>query len=239
MNVLSLFSGIAGLELGLERAGMTVVGQVEKDPFCLKVLAKHYPKVPKHEDVRTSLDWWLSTRRPRVDLVASGFPCQPASLAGKRKGTDDERWLWPPNVDIIDALRPDWFVFENVPGLRTRGLDVVLADLDRVGYLCRVGEISACALGAPHTRTRLFGVAHPKSRGREAGRGVRARPSLLEPERRGTQSCGPWTGEPRPHGVAYGVPSGLDRRRALGNAVVPAVAEHVGRLVMAADRAVA
>ena len=95
MNVLSLFAGIGGLELGLERAGMTVVGQVEIDPWAQQVLAKHWPDTPRHDDVRTAPEWWLSKERPTVDVVAGGFPCQDLSLAGKGAGITGERsGLW-------------------------------------------------------------------------------------------------------------------------------------------------
>ena len=93
VNVLSLFSGIGGLDLGLERAGMTVVGQVEIDPWCRKVLAKHWPEVPRHDDVRTAAGWWGGRRAP--DLVCGGFPCQPVSYAGLGLAQSDPRWLWP------------------------------------------------------------------------------------------------------------------------------------------------
>lgn len=234
MNVLSLCAGIGGLELGLERAGMTVVGQVELDEFCRRVLTKHWPEVPKHDDVRTCVDWWRSMPRPDIHLVAAGFPCQPVSNAGRRGGEGDDRWLWPGVFDVVADIRPEWFVFENVPGLRTLGLGTVLADLDRLGYRVRVGEISACAMGAPHTRTRLFGVAHAPSLRRAAGRGPRPGPALLESVGRRAEPRRAWSGRPRPHGVAHGVPRGMDRRRALGNAVVPAVAEHIGRLILGA-----
>src|SRR5580700_10622450 len=101
MNVLSLFSGIGGLDLGLERAGMTVAGQVEIDPWCRKILAKHWPEVPRHDDVRTATGWWLSESRPVVDLVCGGVPCQPVSVAGKGLAQQDERWLWPATMDIV------------------------------------------------------------------------------------------------------------------------------------------
>lgn len=90
LNVLSLFAGIGGLELGLERAGMNVVGQVEIDPYCVRVLAKHWPDVPRHDDVRTAAEWWLSQERPEVDVICGGFPCQPFSTAGLRGGLADE-----------------------------------------------------------------------------------------------------------------------------------------------------
>jgi len=166
VNVLELFAGIGGLGLGLERAGMTVVGQVEIDPFCQRVLAKHWPEVSRHDDVHTATTWWHSRPRPHVDLVAGGFPCQPASEAGPRLGTDDPRWLWPAMADAVADLRPEWVVWENVPGLLTRGLDIVHADLVRLGYRHRVGWATACAVGAPHTRKRLFGVAHTDPAGR-------------------------------------------------------------------------
>lgn len=114
MNVLSLFSGIGGLELGLERAGMTVVGQVEIDPFCRRVLAKHWPEVPRHDDVRTAVAWWLDRARPAVDVVAGGFPCQPFSNAGHKRGIADERWGWPWMADVVRAVRPRFVVMENV-----------------------------------------------------------------------------------------------------------------------------
>jgi len=234
-NALSLCTGVGGLDLGFERAGMTTVGQVELSEFCRAVLTKHWPKVPKHDDVRTCVDWWRSEARPGVDLIAAGFPCQPASLAGPRLGENDERWLWPDVDRVIGELRPEWFVFENVPGLRTMGLGAVLADLDRRGYRVRVGEISACAVGFPHPRNRLFGLAHAP-RFRRPGRGSAGPgPALLEREGRGQKSGWGWAAGSRPHGVAYGLPSRVDRLRGIGNAVVPAVAEYVGRLILAAD----
>jgi len=134
VNVLSLFSGIGGLELGLERAGMTVVGQVEIDPWCRKVLAKHWPEVPRHDDVRTCVDWWRSEPRPAVHVVAGGFPCQPASSAGLRLAQDDERWLWPAMARVVRELRPEYVVLENVVGLLDRGFDEVLGSLASLGF---------------------------------------------------------------------------------------------------------
>lgn len=237
MNVLSLFSGVGGLELGLERAGMTTVGQVELDPFCRSVLTKHWPEVPKHDDVRTCIDWWTSQPRPPVHAVAGGFPCQPVSAAGLRLGDQDERWLWPEMAQVVDAIAtqardedqdPPWVIVENVPGLRARGLDTVLGDLHRLGYTARAGVVSACAVGAPHVRQRLFIVAH--------GRGARCRPGGGVGRRSGTPPVGGagWPAEPDVDRVAYRVPSGVDRRRALGNAVVPQVSQLIGELVMAA-----
>jgi DNA (cytosine-5)-methyltransferase 1 len=231
MNVLSLFAGIGGLELGLERAGMTVVGQVEKDPFCQQVLAKHWPEVPRHDDVQTAADWWRSEPRPAVHAVAGGFPCQPASEAGPRLGEADPRWLWSPMAAVIGALRPGWVIVENVPGLRTRGLGTVLGDLHRMGYRAGTGVVRACEMGAPHPRPRLFVLAHPDGAGCGAGGGLggRARAAAVRGAR--------WPAEPDVARMAHGVPGGVDRRRALGNAVVPQVAKHIGRLIMSAHLA--
>jgi DNA (cytosine-5)-methyltransferase 1 len=236
LNVLSLFAGIGGLDLGLERAGMTAVGQVEKDPFCRKVLAHHWPEVPRHDDVNTAIAWWRSRPRPRVDVVAGGFPCQPVSDAGLKLAQEDPRWLWPAMADVIDILRPIWVIGENVPGLRTRGLTLVHADLRRLGYRVRSGYISACEMGAPHPRRRLFILAHTESQGRcpwRDGRGSLAPANDQQQEGNRSRRRAGWPAEPALGRVAYGVPAGVDRRRALGNAVVPAVAEHIGRLIVA------
>ena len=101
MNVLSLFAGIGGIELGLERAGMTVVGQVELDPFCRSILEKHWPDVPQHDDVRTAVEWWTNGPRPPVDVICGGFPCQPFSTAGLQRGASDKRHLWPDMLRIV------------------------------------------------------------------------------------------------------------------------------------------
>ncbi|WP_412544498.1 DNA cytosine methyltransferase [Longispora sp. K20-0274] len=220
---------------------MTVVGQVEINEFCRQVLAKHWPEVPRHDDVTTAVDWWTGRPRPAVDVVAGGFPCQPFSKAGRRLAQSDARWLWPAMADVIDAVRPRWVVGENVPGLldatddAPAGVCDVVADLEGLGYVCRVGSISACEVGAPHPRRRVFVLAHPGGEGRCPGR----------PERRGAVASpgGPeavggvaergrrWAREPDVDRVAYGLPGGVDRRRALGNAVSPQVAEYIGRLI--------
>jgi DNA (cytosine-5)-methyltransferase 1 len=232
VNVLSLFTGIGGLDLGLERAGMRVVGQVEIDPFCRRVLARHWPEVPRHDDVHTAIAWWCSRPRPRVDVVAGGFPCQPARDAGPKLGEADPRWLWPAMADAIAALRPAWVIGENVPGLLRRGLGTVHADLERLGYRVRTGTIAACALGAPHPRERLFVLAHTDRLRCDRWTGDQRPQGRPEPA-----DGGRWAAEPDVARMAHGVPAGMDRRRALGNAVVPAVAEHIGRLLIEEDAA--
>lgn len=178
VTYLSLCTGIGAMDLGLDRAGMTCAGQVELDPYCRRILNRHWPKVPKHDDVRTTIDWWGSAPRPRVDLVAAGFPCQPVSLTGRGLAQSDPRWVWDAVRDIVEWLRPEWVLWENVPGLRTRGLDLVHADLTGLDYTHTVGIASACSVGATHVRRRLLGVAHsPRHRRRARRPGGLARPA--------------------------------------------------------------
>ncbi len=159
LNYLSLFSGIGGLDLGFDRAGWTCVGQVEKNEFCQRVLAKHWPEVQKHDDITTAVAWWRSAPRPHVDAVVGGYPCQGESNAGHRRAQEDERWLWPEMARVVHALRPRFVVGENVLGHRTRGLRFVLRDLDRLGYAAAPGVISAQEMGAPHLRRRIITIA--------------------------------------------------------------------------------
>lgn len=162
-NVLSLCSGIGGIDLGLEMAGLKTIGQVEIDPYAQRVLAKHWPEVPRHDDVRTAVDWWRSEHRPGVDLVAAGFPCQPVSLAGKGLAQADPRWLWPAVANVVRELRPGHVFLENVPGLVNRGLADVLGSLAQLGFHAVWGCVPAASVGAPHLRTRVFVVAaHPQ-----------------------------------------------------------------------------
>lgn len=225
LTVLDLFAGIGGMSLGLQQAGMRIVGHVEINPYCRAVLHRHWPEVPAHDDVRTAITWWHSEPRPRVDVVAGGYPCQPDSQAGPRRGTDDERWLWPDMARVIHALRPSYVIGENVMGHRTRGLRFVLRDLERLGYTARAGVVRACEMGAPHPRPRLLVLAHANSQGRS----TRCR---LEPTRTAPVRARRWATEPRVGRVVDGLPARVDRVTALGNAVVPHVAEHIGRIIL-------
>lgn len=157
MRIGSLFSGIGGLELGLERAGVGhVVWQCEIDPTCREVLARHWPQATRFEDVRNATDL------PVVDVVCGGFPCQPVSVAGKRRAQADDRWLWPAFARVVEAIRPSVVVAENVPGLRNAGLRDVLADLAALGFDAEWACASAFDFGAPHLRRRFSIVAtHP------------------------------------------------------------------------------
>lgn len=292
LTVGSLFSGIGGLDLGLERAGMRVVWQAEIDPYCSHVLAKHWPTTPNLGDV-TSIDW---AEVPRVDLIAGGYPCQPFSVAGRQQGERDPRHLWPHMLAALRVLRPRWALLENVAGHLALGFGRVLGDLAEIGYDAEWDCIPAAAVGAHHRRDRVFVVAYPQRDGRRlqpesfAGRsgpslagddGQNRQPPIdttdgrpqgrhadrrgdemadpdrtgpswrpgeaggrprtargAQPERLGGRlswqrpaSRGDWAAEPDVGRVAHGVPARVDRLRALGNAVVPQVAEHIGRLI--------
>lgn len=237
MNVLSLFSGIGGLELGLERAGMTTVGQVEIDPHCRQILAKHWPEVPQHDDVRSAIDWWRRELRPAVDVVCGGFPCQDLSNArtnGARPGLDgDKSGLWNAYRDVVAHLEPRWVVVENISAWE-RWVSRVRSDLHGLGYASVPLQLSAGSFGAPHKRPRVLVVAHPYGEG-ESLRAFYEEVAGLRPVPRGGGHWG--SSQPGAVRVADGVPDRMDmpRLKALGNAVVPAVAEFVGRLILEAD----
>lgn len=157
MRIGSLFSGIGGLELGLERAGLgETVWQVECDEYCQAVLAKHWPNAERFDDVRTV---GAATLSP-VDLICGGFPCQDISSAGKRAGLAGARsGLWFEYLRIVSELRPPWVVVENVASGAHKWVDVVREGLEQQGYACLPEPITAAAVGAPHKRARIFIVA--------------------------------------------------------------------------------
>lgn len=159
LTVGSLFSGIGGFDLGLERAGMKVIWQSEIDEFASKVLKKHWPDVPNLGDI-TKVDW---TNIERPDVICGGYPCQPFSTAGKRGGATDPRHLWPAMFNAICLLRPRYALMENVRGHLSLGFGRVLGDLAEIGYDAEWQVIPAAAVGAPHKRDRVFIVAYPKS----------------------------------------------------------------------------
>ena len=250
LTVGSLFSGIGGLDLGLERAGMHVIWQSEIDPYACRVLAKHWPDTPNLGDI-TAIDW-STVERP--DVICGGYPCQPFSYAGARAGTDDRRHLWPYFLDAIRKLRPRYALLENVPGHLSLGFGRVLGDLAESGYDAQWDCIPAAAVGAPHRRDRVFVVAHTNSES-EPGRAPHASTQrLMVQDANGERLEGSelqrqfecfserpshsswWAVEPPVGRVADGVPERMGQLHALGNAVVPQVAEWIGQQILAAEQ---
>jgi len=338
LTFVDLFAGIGGFSLGLETAGIKCVGQVEIDDYCNLILEKHWPDVKRIRDIRDVRGDEFGT----VGLVCGGVPCQPASQAGKRRGTKDDRWLWPEALRVLRAIKPTWVLFENVYGFVSLndGLEFnqVLTEMESIGYEVQPFIVPACAVDAPHRRDRVWIVGyrveqgleglsgngaggcreewkvqesnrpvgatgvrrgawdvadsrHPESPRRQQGsegsegetcgestpcgsssQGWRAARStseeISEPateqrftrcsggdsERRGAPSNtgrrgskGPWgvklkeqnparwLPEPDVGRVATGIPSRVDRLRALGNAVVPPLVTEIGKMILAVD----
>ena len=213
MRVLSLFSGIGGLDLAAEWAGMTTVAFCERDKYCQKVLAKHWPGVPIFDDVTTLRGDQVGT----VDLITGGYPCQPFSVAGKRRGKEDERYLWPEFMRLVRELEPAWVVGENVGGHVTNGLDDVCNGLEAEGYAVQPFVFPASAVGANHERERCFVLAHSdRALGKRNQCAKRTNQERTEHFFDGGRPC-----PSRINRVANGVPNRVDRLKALGNAVVP------------------
>lgn len=182
LTVLDLFSGIGGFSLGLEKSGgFKTIEFCEIEPFCRKVLNKHWPGVPIHDDIRT-----LSRPTGYADVICGGFPCQDLSYAGKGAGINagTRSGLWSDYARIIGEVRPRYIIVENVAALLTRGIDRVLGDLAQIGYDAEWHCIPASAVGAPHRRDRVWIVAYPNT---SIGRGGEKREPF-------------WNGEPSLHG---------------------------------------
>jgi DNA (cytosine-5)-methyltransferase 1 len=253
----SLFSGIGGLELGLERAGFRTIWQSEIDPYASRVLARHWPTVPNLGDV-TKIDW-SNVERP--DLICGGFPCQPISKVGRQRGQQDDRWLWPHFARAVRELRPRWVLIENVPQLLNLAsggtAQAIFGDLSRLGFDAEWALLPASSVGAPHVRYRAFVVAYPQGSGawlesgEASGEGwwsTKAGGTGLRPQDGDSQDMGLgaggariftdaptciWPPEPAVGRVVDGFPYRLDQLRCLGNAVVPQLGEWIGRRIVA------
>jgi DNA (cytosine-5)-methyltransferase 1 len=229
----SLFAGIGGFDLGFERAGMRCAWQVEIDDYCRKVLAKHWPNVPRWDDVRT----FTGEGFERPDVICGGFPCQDVSRGGLQFGiTGSRSGLYVELLRIVRLVRPRFAVLENVPGLLDGGLGRVLGDLAESGFDAEWSMLSACSLGSPHTRERVFVVAYPNGIYGQKRLGIFENRTRQDEQGDVEASSQRWVDAVSREGrIADGIPSRVDRIRSLGNAVVPQVAEWIGRRIMAAE----
>lgn len=242
MNELSLFTGAGGGLLGTHLLGFKPVGYVEWNDYCQRVIAARIrdgiiPDAPIFGDIRTFISTGCAELyRGITDIITGGFPCQPFSTAGSQLGVDDPRNMWPATIECIRLVRPTYAFMENVPGLLTSGyFGTILGDLAAAGYDCKWTILSACAFGAPHTRERLFMLAHTNGNGK--ARRVKRRDGSEISERRETAKRGEdnpkswrlvstkiWDAEETDIlRVADGLGAKMDRIGAIGNGQVPAV----------------
>ena len=225
MIVGSLFSGIGGLELGLEQAGMKVKWQVEINSFCRRVLKKHWPDVTQYEDVKNV---GAHNLKP-VDLICGGVPCQSVSQAAARSERSGE-WLWPEFRRIVNEMRPIYVLLENPESLRyaRRGFAEILSDVAALGYNARWQVLPASAYGAPHRRARIWMVAY--SNGNSESNftfddEVAILPEFSDLVRR-------WPDPPQNLRMDDGISDRMAQLRVFGNAVVPQVTEWIGQQIM-------
>jgi DNA (cytosine-5)-methyltransferase 1 len=284
MNHLDLFSGIGGFSLGLEKVGFKTIAFCEREEYCRMLLQKHWKGVKIYNDIKK-----LEAKdiKEPVDILTGGFPCQPYSVAGKQKGTNDDRYLWPEMFRVIKEVKPTFIIAENVRGLINiqdgMVFETVCSDLESEGFEIQTFIIPAAGVGAPHKRERVWIVGYSKYNGSLTSkikkrddkindRAEEGENTTLEPERtsrsgnnvtmensgcelyerssiRGkdedetrkeitnqhqrssSTSWRSWEFEPDVGRVANGVPGRAHRLRGLGNAIIPKIAEEIGRSI--------
>ena len=225
---LDLFSGIGGFAIAARWAGFRTVGFCEWEPYCQKLLKQHWPGVPVHGDIR-DLD---GTKYRGVSIISGGFPCQPFSQAGKQRGKEDDRYLWPEMLRVIREVGPRWVLGENVAGIVNMALDQVLVDLEAQGYTTGTVIVPACAVDAPHRRDRVWIVAHTDGTGFKEQWRTKSNESEHITFKCGSEKTGRWKSESGIRRVANGVPNRIHRIRGLGNAIVPQVASEIIRAMV-------
>ena len=274
MKLLDLFSGIGGFSYGLEKTGFQTVAFCEMDKYCKLVLQKHWKGIRIYNDVKEITKEKLEADGVELpEIITGGFPCQPFSIAGKQKGTNDDRHLWPEMFRIIKELKPRWIIGENVRGIVNiqdgMVFETVCTDLESEGYEVQAFNIPAAGVGAPHRRERIWIVANSRRTLRQ-GSSIRekneneTRKEDADQHQRSSSSPEPnvanasagrcasqktevstrgngiehqswWQSEPDVGRVAHGVPGRVHRLKALGNSIVPKIAEEIGKAIMKAE----
>ena len=245
MKQIGLFAGIGGFELAARWVGWETVAVSEIDPFCQKVLQYHFPGAQLHGDIKTTD---FTGYNGQCDIITGGFPCQPFSAAGKRRGTADERYLWPEMLRVIDEVKPRWVIGENVRGLVNwdGGLvfDTVCTELENIGYEVQPFIIPACSVNAPHRRDRIWFVAN--TTGVNDGHSWNSKNSEIPLQFRRIHcpklQWGNFPNKPAICGGNDGFPDGLDsitfskwRKESIkgyGNAIVPQVAYEIYKAII-------
>ena len=243
MNHLSLFNGIGGFQLAAHWAGWNNVAHVEIDDFCNKVVAKHFPESQCFKDIK---QFDGKQFKGSVDVISGGFPCQPYSLAGKRKGTEDDRHLWPEMLRTIREVQPGWVVGENVYGLVNWNggvvFDQVHTDLENEGYEVTSYILSSCSINTDHDRRRLFIVAHSSSsrlqdeiqqQGRTIKGNKKSSSSFVVPF---IETGIDIFRDNKDLRANDGVSNWMDRIKSLGNAIVPQVAYQIFKAINEYDQ---
>lgn len=250
MTHVDLFSGIGGFALAAQWAGFKTVAFVEIEPYAQELIKQNFGAVADADDAGrreysgcksiraqqsaaqccrlfSDIRAFDGTRYRDATLLTGGFPCQPFSQAGKRRGKEDDRYLWPEMLRVIHEARPAWVLGENVAGIVTMELDRVLSDLEGEGYAVQSLVIPACAVDAKHRRDRVWIVGHADRRNEsDVPVDARTRTGLSQAKRcRHTA----WLPEPDLGRVAHGIPARVDRLKGLGNAIVPQVAFEIIR----------
>ena len=241
LKLLDLFSGIGGFSLGLESTGQfETIAFVEKDEFCQKVLKKNFNNIPIESEVRN-----VKGDRYTADIITGGFPCQPFSVAGKRKGTADDRYLWDETIRVIRECKPKWFIGENVEGIINIQEGVVLrqvqSDLEKENYKVQCFIIPAASVNAWHNRKRVWIIANSEHNGLHCEK----RNETIKSSDQSKEWIfirDNWKKNKSEFlGINDGLSSRVDRYRkerikALGNSIVPLIARELGLAIMKAEQ---
>lgn len=243
MKVLDLFSGVGGFAEGMGREGFETVAFCEIEPYAKRVLKRNFPEVPIYDDVREiTADRLTADGITGIQCVVGGFPCQPFSRIGERKGNEDDRSLWSEMRRIIEEVRPRWVIAENVVGLVEMELDSILSDLESLRYTTTTFDLPASSVGANHERRRIWiigcdetDMAYPNS---ERLQGWESDSLTQRQSSEGYAGQGHrWMPTPRVCRRGDGVQNRMDRLKCLGNAVVPDIPQQLARVIKNVERA--